>query len=280
MSSDEDEYGASIQQGKKRKNSQESFSDNESELGIDGDDDRQLTKRQKNMKGQMGMAGAMSRILGMSSASSTKSKPIVLSKTITPLQRQQKKEKSVEASLREKQTQRRRANLTSMHIPLSAATTRPLKNGNHDSLMGKAISEELEFERIHRRVATRGVVALFNAISKHQQERAQMAAEASLGSITNKNKNDVKKMSKHGFLDLIKKTGTDGDLESKENHNAETKISSSNGLNNTNKTKEENGKTKRWNALKDDFMMNPKLKDWDKELSDDDLSDDSLNDEN
>ena len=44
------------------------------------------------------------------------------------------------------------------------------------------------------------------------------------------------------------------------------------GGENAKKSRKEGGG---WNALKDDFMMNSKLKDWDKELSDEDDDDDS-----
>jgi hypothetical protein len=53
--------------------------------------------------------------------------------------------------------------LKSLHIPLSVATTNTVEDGR------LSVTNELEQERFHRRVATRGVVALFNAISQHQK---------------------------------------------------------------------------------------------------------------
>lgn len=108
------------------------------------------------------MANAMARILG-----TTKNKhgasSVVLSKTTTPLQRMQLKEKEQVKALKEKRKTNRERNLAALHIPLSVATTNTIEIG------GQSVANELEKERLHRRVATRGVVALFNAITQHQK---------------------------------------------------------------------------------------------------------------
>lgn len=106
------------------------------------------------------MAGVMARILGTTSTKETTS--VVLAKTTTPLQRLQQKEKEKVKALRQKRKANRERNLAALHIPLSVATTNNIGEGR------VSITKELEQERFHRRVATRGVVALFNAISQHQ----------------------------------------------------------------------------------------------------------------
>lgn len=173
-SSDDDEYGvpfvadtAIAPAGKKSTKANSSDSDSDSSSEHDGPH----TENSQN-----GMAGAMARILGLSATSKKASEPksVVLSKTITPLQKQQKKEKEEENSLRLKRKQRREVNLTALHIPLSAATSRPIAGKDTDSsIVAKAMAKEIEVESMHRRVATRGVVALFNAITQHQQQKAQ-----------------------------------------------------------------------------------------------------------
>ena len=119
----------------------------------------------------MKMAGAMARILGMNANFKTAS--VVLAKTTTPLQRLQQTEKEKTKALKLKRKANRERNLAALHIPLSVATTNNIGTGR------VSISKELEQERFHRRVATRGVVALFNAISQHQN-----ATEVSLSHIT------------------------------------------------------------------------------------------------
>ena len=106
------------------------------------------------------MAGAMARILG--TATTNKKTSVVLAKTTTPLQKMQQKQKEKMKALKEKRQANRERNLAALHIPLSVATTNAIGEGR------VSITKELEQERFHRRVATRGVVALFNAISQHQ----------------------------------------------------------------------------------------------------------------
>lgn len=114
------------------------------------------------------MANAMSRILGMATESKTEKGPpsssVVLAKTVTPLQKLQQKEKEQQKAMKEKRKANRERNLTALHLPLSIATTNSIESGGQSS-----VAKELEQERFHRRVATRGVVALFNAITQHQK---------------------------------------------------------------------------------------------------------------
>lgn len=121
-----------------------------SELGGDGED----------APGQK-MAGIMAKILG-SSMSGADSSSAVLAKTTTPLQRLQQKEKEKIKAMKLNREKKRERNLAALHIPLSVATSNTINDGH------RTIAKELEQERFHRRVATRGVVALFNAISQHQ----------------------------------------------------------------------------------------------------------------
>lgn len=191
-----------------------------------------------------GMANAMARILGTQTTQAS----AVLSKTVTPLQRMARKEKVLLKEAREKRKANRERNLTALHIPLSVATTRSLTSGSSSNLV-----KELEMERAHRRVATRGVVALFNAISQHQKDARVSAVESA-----SKANSDVKHMTKHGFLDMIKSSAKDAKQEGSEK--AATVDSSK----------------PKWKALKDDYMLNStKMKDWDKESSDDDDGDEA-----
>jgi hypothetical protein len=259
--SDEDEYGESHRnkQIAKPKASHKQHDSDE----VDTENDEESEDDIPSQQAESGLAGAMAKILGIAAPSKTKSKQVILSKTITPLQRQQKKEKEQEDALRLKRKQRRDVHLTSMHIPLSAATSRPIPGKDDMSdLIAKAMSKEVELESTHRRVATRGVVALFNTISKHQQQKLQEQHES--GILQKSNNEDIKAMTKHGFLDMLKKTGS-----------SHSELKGSNDTLKQSKAEISGSKTsKGWNALKDDFMMNSKLKDWDKAMSDDDDSDD------
>ena len=191
-----------------------------------------------------GLANAMARILGTAAKGTKGTKPVVLSKTKTRIQKQAAKEREKEQEMKEKRQNNRERELQALHIPLSVATSHQVGNKN------KAIVKELEMERVHRRVATRGVVALFNAIAQHQNQNAKERESAVLST----SKTDVKKMTKHGFLDMIKNKAV-------EKADATPKP-----------TNDKDGP--QWQALQDDFMLNPK-KNWDQESSDDEEEEDT-----
>ena len=137
--------------------------DDEDDHNNDEDDSSSI--EEEEMDAATKMANAMSRILGTNSdKKSTPASSVVLAKTFTPLQKLQRKEKEEQNAIKEKRRANRERNLTALHLPLSIATTNTIQSGGQLS-----VAKELEQERFHRRVATRGVVALFNAITQHQK---------------------------------------------------------------------------------------------------------------
>lgn len=184
------------------------------------------------------MSNAMAKILGTS-----KQEPLVtsviLSKTTTPLQKMQMKQKEEAKAMQLKRRDNREQSLTALHIPLSVATTTTIETAQN------SVVKELEQERLHRRVATRGVVALFNAITQHQQV-AESAPTVS------KSKNDEPKLTKHTFLSKIKNAASGSTDEKGPGGNDAGSAKSS-----------------KWDALNEDYLMNHK-KNWDEESSDDD----------
>jgi len=199
------------------------------------------------------MANAMSRILGAETNRKDEKAPpsssVVLAKTITPLQKLQQKEKELQKAMKEKRRANRERNLTALHLPLSIATTNNIESGGQLS-----VAKELEQERFHRRVATRGVVALFNAITQHQRNSI---TDKNNSNVSSKNK-ETSKLTKHGFLDKIKAAAKTKGSEARK----ETETSKA-GKNST-----ENRGTSRssWGALQDDYMLGSK-KNWDEESS-------------
>jgi len=201
---------------------------------------------EEKLTGPAGMAGAMSRILGSTAQQRTQS--VILSKTKTPLQRQAEKEKHQEKQLKEKRKANREIKLAALHIPLSVATAAKVQSNS------TSVAKELEQERVHRRVATRGVVALFNAIAQHQKKASDPGTSASTNG---PKKTEVKKMNKQTFLDMIKSTAANrATLSEEKKANVKQK--------NINEDATES--KPQWNALKDDYMLNPK-KNWDQETS-------------
>jgi hypothetical protein len=144
------------------------------------DDDDESSVEGEEVDPAAKMASAMGRILGTTITSKTTksstSSSVVLAKTVTPLQRLQQQEKEKQKATKEKRQAMKERNLTALHYPLSIATTNTVNTDGRTT-----VAKELEQERFHRRVATRGVVALFNAISQHQ--RSATTAEVSCTSI-------------------------------------------------------------------------------------------------
>lgn len=279
--------------------SEDDYADAIDKQSDDYDDDELISSSftsSQSAKGA-GMANAMARILGgqltmqpekKSESSSKKgTKPVILSKTTTPLQRLQQKMKTEEQALRQKRQNRRAENLSAMRLPLAPSagmsaeklwkeTEKSKRKRNiDDDNDAAAIANEIEGERTHRRIATRGVVALFNAISKH---RAAVAAEAAAKEQEKRDAREegrsarkkgeesgVSSQTKHGFLDMIKKSC--GAQKDESGANGTRKQGGSTPQNGENNKKES---AVGWSALKDDYMMNSKLKDWDKMSDDDD----------
>jgi hypothetical protein len=110
---------------------------------------------------------------------------------------------------------------------------------------------DVAFERELRKVATRGVVTLFNAIQTHQasaqaadkDRSAASAKEAASAASKRKAMRDVKEVSKDAFLDILKQSG-----KAPAGAGAEAKASAG------------------WNVLRDDYgMVATKMTDFERE---------------
>ncbi|KAK3603063.1 hypothetical protein CHS0354_015756 [Potamilus streckersoni] len=114
---------------------------------------------------------------------------------------------------------------------------------------------EREMEKRLQRIATRGVVQLFNAVRKQQKLLDEKMAE--VGPSERKKSRVFEGMTHGKFMDLLKGTT----------------VKPSENTNKTDKTKPSNDScgsstddSKKWSILREDFMMGDgKMKDWDKE---------------
>ncbi|KAM7310319.1 RRP15-like protein [Ixodes scapularis] len=104
--------------------------------------------------------------------------------------------------------------------------------------MSRSKPESGEKERHLARLATKGVVQLFNAVKKHQKEVEEKLRAA--GESETRRDKVMKTLSKGAFLDMLK------DKQEKPQDKPET-----------------------WTILRDDFMLGADMKDWDKQDEDD-----------
>ncbi|XP_076165340.1 RRP15-like protein isoform X2 [Ptiloglossa arizonensis] len=115
-----------------------------------------------------------------------------------------------------------------------------------------------ERERILQKIATKGVVQLFNAVRQQQGEINEKLSEA--GPLERKREQVLKNIDKNSFLDILmggsKSVRVDDDIKNESQENEKNQ-------------KQEKGV---WNVLRDDFVMGTKLKDWDRKSEDEDSS--------
>ncbi|NWQ67726.1 RRP15 protein, partial [Neopipo cinnamomea] len=113
------------------------------------------------------------------------------------------------------------------------------------------VVKDREKERNLQRIATRGVVQLFNAVRAHQKNIDEKMKKA--GSSDRRRAKLLSSVSKKDFINVLRNMeGAKG------------------GKNDGKATKCKEGEVKseegpEWNILRDDFMMGASMKDWDKE---------------
>lgn len=113
------------------------------------------------------------------------------------------------------------------------------------------VVQDKEAERNLQRIATRGVVQLFNAVQKHQKNVDEKVKEA--GSSVRKRAKLMSAVSKKDFISVLR--GLDGGTNQKGSARRTAEARQTEG-------KEEGPG---WTILRDDFMMGASMKDWDKE---------------
>lgn len=123
--------------------------------------------------------------------------------------------------------------------------------------------KDLEREKALKKIATKGVVQLFNAIRMQQKDLSEQIKEA--GPLDHKKDAVLQNINKKKFLNVLmgsersKSEKLDKDTVRKQDCDEED----SDDHSTTNKKKCE------WNVLSDDFMTNKRLKNWDQEGTND-----------
>lgn len=115
---------------------------------------------------------------------------------------------------------------------------------------------EKDRERVLTKIATRGVVQLFNAVKMQQNTITRKLDEA--GPLEVRKEKVLKSIDKNSFLDVLmgqKSQNVDEALQKEEPIRKKAKLS-----------EKDDSNKQIWGVLKDNFMMDAKMKDWDKEL--------------
>ncbi|XP_032803553.1 RRP15-like protein [Petromyzon marinus] len=109
-------------------------------------------------------------------------------------------------------------------------------------------TKDRDRERNLQRVATRGVVTLFNAVRKHQKGMEKKVKEA--GGLERKRAKVLSSVTKKDFISMLR-----GEEDATLTRSGPGRTAPQAG--------EQSGPS--WNILREDFMMGAKMKDWDKE---------------
>ncbi|RLN51546.1 hypothetical protein BBJ29_008635 [Phytophthora kernoviae] len=178
----------------------------EEEEDVEPQSDASEAEDEEDNKGHeaVGFGDAMSKILGQNVAEDAQP---ILAKRTTARMREIQSDKKETKTARLSTAEKREREQKDMAIP------------DHTTAVQ---------DRKLRMIATKGVVALFNAIEKHQHQN---------GKKDEKNDKKVKEMSKDNFLGLLKAQ-----------QKATTAVPAAKSS---------------WSVVQDDFMMGAKLKDWD-----------------
>ncbi|KAM9353156.1 RRP15-like protein [Symphorus nematophorus] len=107
------------------------------------------------------------------------------------------------------------------------------------------IVKDRETERALQRIATRGVVQLFNAVRKHQKTIDNKVKE--VGGSDRKKAKILSSVSKKDFIDVLRRTEGGSKKTEKDAASAAAEEKPA------------------WSVLRDDFMMGATMKDWDKD---------------
>ncbi|CAL9705477.1 unnamed protein product [Knipowitschia caucasica] len=121
------------------------------------------------------------------------------------------------------------------------------------------IVKDKEPEKALQRIATRGVVQLFNAVKKHQKTIDEKVKE--VGGSERKKAKILSSVSKKDFIDVLRRNEetTPGKTVKKERTAAAC-------------VKQEQ-EAPAWSVLREDFMLGASMKDWDKESDEDEPGD-------
>jgi len=231
----------------------DSSSDNDEDDGPNiGDDDGEENMREDDAdessddddggggNGNVGWADAMAKVLSV--GKNSEKKVSILSKA--------KKDNAPKKVVTEKADGEVKEVVMEEKKPESLAVVRAKKK-ELDSI-GRRVPDvkNRSTEKMLSKIATRGVVQLFNAVKDHQKSVKTQLTEA--GKSFSKREKVYKNIDKDKFLDV---------LAGKTTNHAEPPAKKAKQEIVKKEEEDENG----WNILRDDFMMGAKMRDWDKE---------------
>ncbi|XP_051576620.1 RRP15-like protein [Myxocyprinus asiaticus] len=198
-------------------------------------EEEQIGETEENTNPNAGWAEAMAKILGKKTP---ESKPSILlkNKELDKIKDMKKKERLEEKKLIDKK--------------------RAWENMCREK---PDVVRDRDNERSLQRIATRGVVQLFNAVKKHQKSVDQKMKD--VGGSERKKAKILSSVSKKDFIDVLRGANSPA-IKKEKKETARMKV-----------------ENPAWSVLRDDFMMSASMKDWDKETDEEAGGGDQVPDE-
>jgi len=210
----------------------------------DNNDEHETDDEDAEDEGNVGWADAMAKVLAMGKNSD---KPVsVLSKA----KKDNVKKKTVKTGDNAGSDGEEDEEVEKKYEPLAL---RKARKREVDSI-GRKIPDVLDrnAEKVLAKIATRGVVQLFNAVREQQKDIKSKLKEA--GGSFRKQEKVFKNIDKNSFVEILTGKSISKPLGEPVAKKPKTEVKDEN---------EENQST--WNILRDDFMLGAKMRDWDKE---------------
>ncbi|XP_057660614.1 RRP15-like protein [Diorhabda carinulata] len=211
-----------------------------------------VSDEEDNGLSNTGWADAISKILKQKPKKKRKSVVLSKAKKITDLKKVEKESFGFEIDGAEDIDKIKEE--TSEEVKTESTEPTKKKRKELPNLRVKPNILEKDRERTLQKIATKGVVQLFNAVKKQQQDISKKLEEA--GPLEVRKEKVLKNIDKRAFLDVLmgeKSQKLEDDTIPKINKNVNT------------------DKDVTWSVLKEDFMMGAKMKDWDKQLETEDV---------
>ena len=241
------ELNSSINIGKLQKKSQVSFKEESS-------DDNESNTIAYKTEGNPGWADAMHKIL--QTRKPKRKKTIVLSKAKKLFDVKKKEnEENVSFEIEKLKEEVETFKEEVENKDEKSVTQSKERRKNNLGIRVKPSIIDRERERMLQKIATKGVVQLFNAVKQQQGEINQKLSKA--GPLERKRERVLKNIDKCAFLDVL--MGGSKSIPIDNNIKDETE---------ENKSRKQKDK-ETWNVLREDFVMGTKLKDWDRKSKED-----------
>ncbi|CAG9840480.1 unnamed protein product [Diabrotica balteata] len=231
--------------------------DNSSDDNISEESDRDSnnSEDEDNDLANTGWADAISKILKQKPKAKSKSLVLSKAKKLTDVKKAKKEPLGFEIAGEDGAAPVKEEEELSEDVKSEVSEPLRKKRKEIPKLRVKPNILEKDRERLLQKIATKGVVQLFNAVKSQQKDITKKLEEA--GPLEVRKERVLKNIDKRAFLDVLmgeksQKLDTNVDVVEKKEEKRESKKNVSSDVT--------------WSVLKEDFMMGAKMKDWDKEL--------------